>query len=188
MKKLLTVSLVAMMAVSAARADIASTTYVDSKTGNVSASTYVSGLVNKTLTGAVENLDSRIEAISGESGILAELDLDTVTAAGKPIVSVSQENGKVAAAFGEITNAGIAANAGIEKSKLASDVQASLGKADTAMQSIGDGTVTKTMLDSTVQASLGKADTAMQSIGDGTVTKTMLDSTVQASLGKADTA
>ncbi|MBP3340046.1 MAG: hypothetical protein J6L47_00030, partial [Alphaproteobacteria bacterium] len=52
----------------------------------------------------------------------------------------------------------------------------------------GDGTVTKTMLDSTVQASLGKADTAMQSIGDGTVTKTMLDSGVQTSLGKADTA
>ena len=36
MKKLLTVSLVAMMAVSAARADIASTTYVDSKTGDIS--------------------------------------------------------------------------------------------------------------------------------------------------------
>ena len=187
MKKILTVSLVAMMAVSAARADIASTKYVDDKTGNVAASEYVSGLTNKTLTGAVENLNSRIDDISGESGILAELDLTAVTEAGKAIVSVSQENGQVAATTGEIGTAGIA-NESVTLGKLSTEVQASLGKADTAMQSIGAGTVTKTMLESTVQTSLGKADTAMQSIGAGTVTKTMLDSDVQASLDAADAA
>ena len=71
MKKLLTVSLVAMMAVSAARADIASTDYVTDRTGDVAASTYVSGLANKTLTGAVSDLDSRVTAVKGTADAAA---------------------------------------------------------------------------------------------------------------------
>ena len=187
MKKILTVSLVAMMAVSTARADIASSAYVDARTGNVANSNYVKTLENKTLTGAVDDLDSRIDDLTGDAGILSGLDLTTVSATGKAIVSVTQSDGKVTATTGEINSAGIA-NGTVAKEDLTATVQASLDKADSAMQSIAAGSVTKTMLDSSVQTSLGKADTAMQSIAAGSVTKTMLNSSVQTSLGKADSA
>ena len=186
MKKILTVSLVAMMAVSTARADIASSAYVDTRTGNVANSNYVKTLENKTLTGAVDDLDSRIDELTGDAGILSGLDLTTVSATGKAIVSVTQSDGIVAATTGEINSAGIA-NGTVAKEDLTAAVQASLDKADSAMQSIATGSVTKTMLDSSVQTSLGKADTAMQSIANGSVTKAMLNSSVQDSLDKADT-
>lgn len=54
--------------------------------------------------------------------------------------------------------------------------------------SINDGSVTKAKLDSAVQTSLGKADTALQSIAAGSVTKAMLATAVQTSLNKADSA
>ena len=63
---------------------------------------------------------------------------------------------------------------GIPKTDLASDVQTSLGKADSALQSEQytgtyskpSGGIPKTDLDSGVQTSLGKADTALQSHQD----------------------
>ena len=101
----------------------------------------------------------------------------------------------------------------VAKTALASDVQTSLDKADTALQAdsalngamLTAGTVAKTALASDVQTSLGKADTALQAadlagyatqayaqdgshLTAGTVAKTALASDVQTSLGKADTA
>lgn len=66
MKKLLTVSVLAIMAVSTANADIASTTYVESRTGDVvlSGTNYVSGQTE--LTGAVRALDTQIKANAGD--------------------------------------------------------------------------------------------------------------------------
>ncbi len=66
MKKLLTVSVFAIMAVSAANADIASTTYVETRTGDVvlSGTNYVSGQTE--LTGAVRALDTQIKANAGD--------------------------------------------------------------------------------------------------------------------------
>lgn len=64
---------------------------------------------------------------------------------------------------------------GIPKTDLASAVQTSLGKADSAYQKPSGG-ITKTDLASAVQTSLGKADTAVQSItatGDATGTATV---------------
>lgn len=63
---------------------------------------------------------------------------------------------------------------GIPKTDLTSDVQTSLGKADSALQSEQytgtyskpSGGIPKTDLDSSVQSSLGKADTALQSHQD----------------------
>ena len=67
MKKLLTVSLVAVMAVSAAHADIASTTYVTDRTGsNTYAGKYTTGSTN--LTAAVEALDAAIKGVADVSG------------------------------------------------------------------------------------------------------------------------
>lgn len=64
---------------------------------------------------------------------------------------------------------------GIPKTDLASAVQTSLGKADTAYQKASTG-IPKSDLVSAVQTSLGKADTAVQSItatGDATGTATV---------------
>ena len=54
------------------------------------------------------------------------------------------------------------ADGAIGKGKLATDVQTSLGKADSAYQKPNDG-IPSTDMTSAVQASLGKADTALQS-------------------------
>lgn len=91
---------------------------------------------------------------------------------------------------------------------LVASIQTSLGKADTALQSIAtgavgsaqiaDGTVALTDLVTAVQTSLGKADSALQSIGadtiassnivNGTIVLADLAAAIQTSLGKADTA
>ena len=68
MKKIITASLVAMMAVTAANADIASTQYVDTRTGDVLNSGYVKDLQNNTLTGAVEDLDARLDNLLTTTG------------------------------------------------------------------------------------------------------------------------
>lgn len=63
MKKILTASLVAMMAVTTANAEIASTTYVDDRTGDVANSTYV-----KSLAEGKRNLASAVDALAANMG------------------------------------------------------------------------------------------------------------------------
>ena len=75
---------------------------------------------------------------------------------------------------------------GIPKSDLASGVQTSLGKADSAYQKPGSGIPSSDMT-SAVQTSLGKADSAYQKPGTG-IPKSDMASAVQTSLGKADSA
>ena len=68
MKKIFMASLVAMMAVTAANAEIASTNFVTDRTGDVANSNYVKTLDDKTLTGAVDDLDNRISNMSEVTG------------------------------------------------------------------------------------------------------------------------
>ena len=75
---------------------------------------------------------------------------------------------------------------GIPSTDMTTDVQTSLGKADTAYQKPSGG-IPSTDLTSAVQTSLGKADTAYQKPSGG-IPGTDLASAVQTSLGKADTA
>lgn len=75
---------------------------------------------------------------------------------------------------------------GIPSSDMASAVQTSLGKADSAYQKPSGGIPSSDMA-SAVQTSLGKADSAYQKPGTG-IPATDLASAVQTSLGKADTA
>ena len=93
-------------------------------------------------------------------------------------ISISSA-GVISLAEGGVGQANIASNAittgkiedgNVTKQKLATDVQTSLGKADTALQAdsalngakLTDGTVSLSALASGVQTSLGKADTALQ--------------------------
>lgn len=120
MKKILTASLVAMMAVTAANANIASTKYVDDRTGNLS------GFVqeNTNLTTAVNVLAATVStnagaasdaadqaladakaytddlangAVAGNTAAIAGMDLASVGADGSYIKTVSQADGKVTA-------------------------------------------------------------------------------------------
>jgi hypothetical protein len=76
----------------------------------------------------------------------------------------------------------------ITETQLSVSVNASLDKADSALQSIGAGSITETELNVSVNASLDLADTALQSIGAGSITETELNVSVNASLDLADTA
>ena len=75
---------------------------------------------------------------------------------------------------------------GIPSTDMTTEVQTSLGKADSAYQKPSGG-IPSTDLASGVQTSLGKADTAYQKPSGG-IPSTDLASAVQTSLGKADTA
>ena len=70
MKKIFMASLVAMMAVTAANAEIASTNFVTDRTGDVAKSTYVKTLEagKQNLAGAVDDLDNRISNMSEVTG------------------------------------------------------------------------------------------------------------------------
>ena len=72
--------------------------------------------------------------------------------------------------------------------KLETSVQTSLGKADSALQSIAAGSITETELNASVNASLDLADSALQSIAAGSITETELNASVNASLDLADSA
>lgn len=100
MKKILTVSLVAMMAVTAANADIASTKYVDDRTGDI---TGLTTTTKTSLTAAVNELNTTVTSLN--------------TGASTGVAT-------------QITNAlkGATAN------DFSDGVKASLGKADTAVQ------------------------------------------------------
>lgn len=147
----------------------------------------INTLTSGNASAAIESFN---EIIAFLDGISDSQDLDSI------ISSIEQQ---IAAKYSKPST-------GIPKSDLASSVQASLGKADTALQSEQyKGTyskpstgIPKSDLDSSVQSSLNKADSALQSYTEkytGTyskpstgIPKTDLASEVQASLGKADTA
>lgn len=123
MKKILTASLVAMMAVTAANANIASTKYVDDRTGTATfTADSIKGSAN--LTAAVETLAGTVAtnasdasaaanqaltdakaytdalengAVADNAAAIADMDLASVGADGSYIKTVSQADGKVTA-------------------------------------------------------------------------------------------
>ena len=123
MKKLLTVSLVAVMAVSAAHADLASTAYVDGKIGDEIATLDVTEQrVAGSYVAFVNEADGKVasqkvafdqaissasthdnaptskavyDAINGVAGDVAGLDLDAAPESGKYVSTVAQADGQV---------------------------------------------------------------------------------------------
>ena len=122
MKKILTASLVAMMAVTAANADIASTEYVNkakqaaeaTATGyNTAMNTRVTSLEtdNTKNQGDITKLQADVAAIGGADGSISTqiaaavqgLDVDTITVAdGKYVKTVSETDGKVSVTTGDL--------------------------------------------------------------------------------------
>ena len=106
MKKIITASIVAIMAVTAANADIASTTFVTSRTGDVANSTFV-----KTLETGKRNLSGAVDALAGKiSGGEITINKDQIT-------SNMIKDGDVATADlanGAVTNAKLAAGVAVQ--------------------------------------------------------------------------
>ena len=123
MKKILGVSLVALMAVSTARADIASTTYV---TG---------------ITGALGDLTT-----SQKGNLVAAINSINTTAGGAVVAAQGSGNANKAM----ITNA----SGNVEPGSITSGM-------------ITDATITTDDLAATIVTSLGKADSAVQSVVEG---------------------
>ena len=135
MKKIITASIVAIMAVTAAHADIASTTYVDSRTGDPTSLTTTA----KNLTGAVNELAGKLSSgnltIAKDAVGTDQLANDAVTAdklATNSVLSDNIQDGEVKTddiadsavtsakiASGTIVNEHIAADANIDQSKIA---------------------------------------------------------------------
>ena len=96
MKKILTVSLFAMMAVSAANADIASTEYVTDRTGTTASLETEA----KELTGAVNELKAKLDTVagSGEGSVSDQID-----SALEDYTDTAGMNSAIATAKGELT-------------------------------------------------------------------------------------
>ena len=254
MKKLLKVSLMAMLvaapfAANAAdiaaatketvtpTADVASTSYVkgaynaaidEINTNRTQINANTTAIANKQaqLTNGTANVSETVKtsvgAASGE-GAATDTALVTEKAVRDAITAATQAttytagsglalNGNEFSASG-ITTSNIAADAAIAKTQLASDVQTSLGKADTALQNdsalnganLTAGTVAETALAQGVQDKLAAADSALQAtdldnttiekdatngvqVKAGSIGTTQLASGVVTSLGLADTA
>ncbi len=113
MKKILTASLVAIMAVTAARAEIASTDYVTTRTGDVSFADAQIAKNAQNLTEAVKALDTKLGTVAGSGAGSVSDQIDgkinalngSVAEDGKVVLTVKQENGAVTGTTGKITDA-----------------------------------------------------------------------------------
>ena len=113
MKKILTASLVAMMAVSAANAEIASVDYVKSKTGTLE---FTGSLQNQNLTQAISTLQTEMGTISGvEGGVVSGEKLEeAITGVTDKIGNVAEGKTVVDMIADAVTSAGTAADGKIE--------------------------------------------------------------------------
>ena len=173
--------------------------WVDQTGGGGGGTTNYNALSNKPQIGGVElQGDKSLH----ELGIAAESSIPDVTGKADKVTGGTENNFAALDANGNLKDSGKKAsdfatpsdvNAkytkpqnGIPSSDMASAVQTSLGKADSAYQ-LPSGGIPSSDMASAVQTSLGKADTAYQ-LPSGGVPASDLASAVQTSLGKADSA
>ena len=158
-------------------------TSVNSKTGDVVLdASDVGALPDSTVipskTSQLDNdsgfITSAVTSFNGSTGAV------TYTA---PVSSVNSKTGAVALTASDV-GAYVKPGTGIPKSDLASAVQTSLGKADTALQSAPVTSVNT----KTGAVTLSASDVGAYVKPSGGIPKTDLASAVQTSLGKADTA
>ena len=195
-------SLLTVVTVGAANANIASQGYVDEKvtTLNQSIGAKADQSALDTLTGRVDTAEGEIDTLqtdmAGKANTADLGDLATLDAVGSAQIT-----------DGSITSTDISATAAIKKTQLETGVQTSLGKADTALQKSGPLTqghllttdASGNIVDAGAKGALATKDTVSateidadavttEKILDANVTKAKLASDIQTSLGKADSA
>ena len=137
-----------------------------------------------------EDREIHLQTLDGKTAMLMEIDSNIVFNTlpyqynGKSYYDKYVLSNDESGAYEAIETAPAPTN--IAKTQLASAVQTSLGKADTAYQKPGSGIPSSDMT-SAVQTSLGKADTAYQKPSEGIPWYDLTDGLME-SIGKADTA
>ena len=201
MKKILTVSLFAIMAVSAANAEFASTQYVTDRTGNLQFSDTGATKDAKTLTEAVVALDTQFGITSGGVGDLSTtvdgLERDVATIQGQ--LSATGTTGKAIAAAQTQADKGVADAAAAKAAADAAQADANanadaISKLDTTYVSeteIADYTKTADM-NSAIATAKSEAITEAGTAADGKISTALADySTTEqmnSAIAAADTA
>ena len=197
MKKLFTASLVAMMAVSAANADIASTKYVTDRTGNTTFTGSVSTAAD--LTAAVNALAGKVDTVAGNgSGSVSDQiasALENYDNSGEVDTKISNATDTLQANIDkkqDIANIYTDADtplAGVDattKYPSVSYVDAKVASINSGLSGVNNSI---TEINSALDTLGALADESMVTtafITDKNVTKAKLADDVQASLGKAD--
>lgn len=152
MKRILLSSLIAVMAVSAANAKIASTDYADSVADAAEANA---------IADTVTKLDALDATVSATEGV---------------VTGVTQTDGKITGVTSaKVTSTMIADNAAITKAQLADTVQQSLTKADNAATTIGTEAIAKGETSAIVNATtltgaINELSTAVKKVSGGELT------------------
>ena len=161
--------------------------------GSKAASELISSLLIAANLGYVYNLSTALEITSSNVSLFTGVSVGDSFPAGTnvAIVNVGTTSNPsfkfdVLAGFIDLSAYYVYPEGGIPATDLASAVQTSLGKADSAYQKPVAG-IPDTDLSSGVQTSLGKANSAYQ-LPSGGIPSTDLATAVQTSLGKADSA
>ena len=152
MKKILLSSLIAVMAVSAANAKIASTDYADA---------IATTKANAAETNAKTDTKTKIEALDA-----------TVSATEGVVTGVTQADGLITGvSSAKVTSAMIATDAAIAKTQLAAAVQESLTKADNAATTIGTEALNTAegsyVSGKTLKGAINALDTAIKDVSGG---------------------
>ncbi len=171
MKKILLSSLIAVMAVSAANAKIASTDYADSVADAAEAAAIEAAATDATTKANTAESNAKADTLTK----LGELDA-TVSATDGVVTAVTQTDGKITGVTSaKVTSAMIADNAAITKAQLADTVQQSLTKADDAATAIGSETIAKGDTSAIVNATtltgaINELSTAVKKVSGGELT------------------
>lgn len=171
MKKILLSSLIAVMAVSAANAKIASTDYADSVADAAEAAAISAAAADATTKANSAEANAKADTAAK----LGELNA-TVSATDGVVTGVTQENGKITGVTSaKVTSAMIADNAAITKAQLADTVQQSLTKADNAATAIGSETIAKgdnsaIVNATTLTGAINELSTAVKKVSGGELT------------------
>ena len=160
MKKIFMASFVAMMAVTAANADIASTNFVTDRTGDTSK---IAQELGSDLTTAINAVNQKIDdgEITITDGYIKTNMINDGAVTNTKIADNAVTSGKIA--NGEVKTDDIDALA-VTTAKIAGNAVTSAKILDGEVKTvdIADKNVTKAKLADDVQTSLGKADSAMQ--------------------------
>lgn len=171
MKKILLSSLIAVMAVSAANAKIASTDYADYTADAAKTAAIEAAAADATTKANAAESNAKADTVTK----LDALDA-TVSATDGVVTGVTQENGKITGvASAKVTSAMIADNAGITKAQLADTVQQSLTKADNAATTIGSEAIAKGETSAIVNATtltgaINELSSAVKKVSGGELT------------------
>ncbi len=174
MKKILTASLVAMMAVTAANADIASTQYVNKKTGNLQFTEAKLVQSASDLTAAVMTLDEKLATVAGTGEGSVESQIEGAVgnlgnnANGQAYTTVADA---IAGEVKKLADGAVATNTAAinDINNETTGIKAAANKYTNDQINLLDGAVTGTGVVTSISQADGKVTANLEKIGDAQV-------------------